>query len=135
MAAWIPFIPSPRGYLAMAKSNMVPADFAPEWIAAWNSRDLERVLSHYTDDFEMSSPLIVSLMEEPSGTLRGKAAIRDYWQLALSRNPTLHFTLQTAYAGANSLMLAYRNQNHRDCAEVLFFNAEGRIYRAAAHYS
>ncbi len=32
--------------------------FAAEWIAAWNARDLLRVLSHYTDDFEMSSPFI-----------------------------------------------------------------------------
>ena len=54
---------------------MVPNDFAPEWIAAWNSRDLDRVLSHYTDDFEMSSPLIVALMNEPSGVLHGKPAI------------------------------------------------------------
>jgi len=30
--------------------------FAAEWIAAWNSHDLERILSHYTDNFEMSSP-------------------------------------------------------------------------------
>jgi ketosteroid isomerase-like protein len=36
-------------------------DFAHEWVAAWNAHDLERVLSHYTEDFEMSSPFIVSL--------------------------------------------------------------------------
>ena len=55
-------------------------EFADEWIAAWNSHDLERVLSHYTDDFEMSSPLIIELMNEPSGTLKGKENIRRYWQ-------------------------------------------------------
>ena len=33
--------------------------FAEDWIAVWNSHDLEAILSHYTDDFEMSSPLIV----------------------------------------------------------------------------
>lgn len=32
--------------------------FAAEWIGAWHSRDLERVLSLYTDDFEMISPLM-----------------------------------------------------------------------------
>lgn len=26
--------------------------FAAEWIAAWNALNLERVLSHYSDDFE-----------------------------------------------------------------------------------
>ena len=36
--------------------------FADDWIAAWNAHDLEKILSHYTDDFEMSSPVIVSFM-------------------------------------------------------------------------
>ena len=35
--------------------------FATEWIAAWNAHDLDRVLSHYEDDFEMSSPIVVSI--------------------------------------------------------------------------
>ena len=35
--------------------------FAAEWIEAWNSHDLDRILSHYTDDFVMSSPRIVVL--------------------------------------------------------------------------
>jgi ketosteroid isomerase-like protein len=34
-------------------------ELATEWVAAWNSHDLERILAHYTDDFEMRSPLIV----------------------------------------------------------------------------
>ncbi|MFC6805599.1 hypothetical protein ACFQE2_07705 [Methylophaga thalassica] len=46
--------------------------FAHEWIAAWNSHDLTQILSHYDDDFEMTSPLIVKLMGEPSGKLKGK---------------------------------------------------------------
>ena len=27
--------------------------FAEEWIAAWNAHDLERILAHYTDDFDV----------------------------------------------------------------------------------
>ena len=36
--------------------------FAADWIDAWNSHDLERILGHYSDDFEMCSPLIVERM-------------------------------------------------------------------------
>jgi ketosteroid isomerase-like protein len=50
--------------------------FAADWIESWNSHDLGRILSHYTDDFEMSSPLIVQLAGQPSGKLKGKEAIR-----------------------------------------------------------
>jgi ketosteroid isomerase-like protein len=43
--------------------------FAKEWVAAWNSHDLDRVLAHYEEDFEMSSPIIIALVGEPSGKL------------------------------------------------------------------
>lgn len=44
--------------------------FAADWIDSWNAHDLDRVLSHYADDFEMSSPVIIQVVAEPSGTLR-----------------------------------------------------------------
>ena len=50
--------------------------FAQEWVEAWNEHDLEKILSHYTDDFQMSSPLIVRLMGIPEGTIKGKAGVR-----------------------------------------------------------
>ena len=78
---------------------MVPLDFVPEWIAAWNSHSLDRVLTFYTDDFEMSSPHISNLVGEPSGTLYGKGAIRAYWDKALSLFPDLYFTLKRSTPG------------------------------------
>jgi hypothetical protein len=71
--------------------------FAEEWIASWYAHDLGRILSHYTDDFEMSSPLIVQRMDEPSGTLKGKTAVRNYWTRALTRLPDLHFELEVDF--------------------------------------
>lgn len=35
--------------------------FAADWLGAWNRRDLEGVLAHYSDNFEMSSPLIAKV--------------------------------------------------------------------------
>ena len=58
--------------------------FAREWVDAWNAHDLERILSHYTDDFEMASPLIVERMGVASGRLKGKEAIRRYWGQGLA---------------------------------------------------
>ena len=109
--------------------------FAAEWIAAWNSHDLDRILSHYTDDFEMSSPRIVEYLAEPSGTLAGKDNLRAYWTIGLSRNPNLHFTLVEVLAGANSLAIHYRNEKGVAVSEVLFFDSTGRVFRAAAHYA
>ena len=46
--------------------------FAGEWVAAWNAHDLGRILAHYADDFEMTSPYIATIAGEPSGTLRAR---------------------------------------------------------------
>jgi ketosteroid isomerase-like protein len=53
--------------------------FAEEWVAAWNARDVARILSHYDDDFEMASPRIVEIAGEPSGVLRCKERVGAYW--------------------------------------------------------
>ncbi|MBK8537965.1 MAG: nuclear transport factor 2 family protein [Candidatus Competibacteraceae bacterium] len=53
--------------------------FAREWIAAWNSHDLGKILLHYSADFTMSSPRIALVAQEPSGVLTGKAAVATYW--------------------------------------------------------
>ena len=108
--------------------------FAHEWIEAWNAHDLSQVLSHYTEDFEMSSPFIVQLAGEPSGTLKGKETISTYWKAALEKHPNLHFELLGVYTGASSLIVHYRTSFGRIATEVLFLNEAGKCYRAAAHY-
>ncbi|MCS6306036.1 MAG: nuclear transport factor 2 family protein [Nitrospira sp.] len=50
-------------------SPQFAAQFAEEWVAVWNSRDLDRILAHYADDFEMASPYIAAITGEPSGVL------------------------------------------------------------------
>ena len=107
--------------------------FTEDWIAAWNAHDLERILSHYTDDFEMSSPVIVEFMGEPSGTLKGKEAVRGYWAKALARLPDLHFELLDVFVGAASVVVHYRGPRGVS-AEAFWFNSERKVHRAAAHY-
>jgi hypothetical protein len=108
--------------------------FAAEWIDSWNRHDLARVLSHYADDFEMSSPVIRQLVGEASGTLRGKSAVRSYWRKALELIPDLHFELISVLAGVTSITLYYKGAHGRLAAEVFHFDAEQRVAKAFAHY-
>ncbi len=109
--------------------------FAAEWIASWNAHDLDRILAHYADDFEMSSPMIVQVAGEPSGTLRGKAAVGTYWKKALGLIPELQFKLVSTLAGVNSLALYYQGAQGRLAAEVFHFGPDDRVVRAFAHYA
>src|SRR5690349_21247751 len=108
--------------------------FASEWIAAWNSHDLDRILAHYEDDFEMSSPLIPAIVGEQSGKLRGKVAVGAYWAKALRKVPNLRFELVTTLAGVDSVTVYYKG--HRGlAAEVLHFSPSGKVRAAFAHYA
>jgi len=79
--------------------------FAADWIDSWNAHDLDRILSHYIDDFEMSSPVIIKVAGEPSGILKGKEAVGSYWAKALQLVSNLHFELVATLVGVNSITL------------------------------
>ncbi len=90
-------------------------------------------MSHYSDDFEMNSPAITLITNEKSGKLKGREAVRAYWEKALSMNPSLHFELVKSFVGANSIVIHYKG--HRGFgAETFIFNEEGEVSNAYAHY-
>jgi hypothetical protein len=107
--------------------------FATDWIASWNSHDLDRILSHYADDFEMSSPLIPQIAGEASGRLKGKTAIRAYWGKALALVPDLRLELVSILTGVDSITLHYKGARGM-AAEVFHFGPDRRVIRAFAHY-
>jgi ketosteroid isomerase-like protein len=109
--------------------------FASDWIASWNSHDMERILAHYTDDFAMSSPLIVERLGLPEGKLKGKKAIRAYWQPGLSLDPPLQFELIEVFVGMEAITLYYNNVGRRLVAETLFINSSGKATRGMAQWS
>ncbi|MBO9574196.1 MAG: nuclear transport factor 2 family protein [Sphingobium sp.] len=82
--------------------------FAEAWIAAWNSQDLERIFSHYRDDFEMRSPLVVTGGFGAEGVLKGKDAIRPYWGAGIAAKP-INFKLIKVFAGVRTVAILYRN--------------------------
>ncbi len=107
--------------------------FAEEWIAAWNAHDLQRILSHYEDEFEMSSPAITKLTGEASGMLKGKKAVGTYWADALEKYPRLHFKLLNVLCGVNSVALVYEGVLGLS-TEVFHFAPSGKVIQAFAHY-
>ena len=111
-------------------------EFAAAWIDAWNAHDLERILSHYADDFEMTSPLIIERMQEPTGRLQGKAQIRRYWQRSLSATPPLKFQLIDVLAGVHSVTLYYRSVAARKVvAETLLVDEHGKVVQGMSQWS
>lgn len=108
--------------------------FGKDWVDSWNAHDLDRVLAHYSDDFEMSSPFIAAFTGEPSGTLKGKVQVAAYWRTAFQRFPDLRFELIQVFVCVNSITIYYRSVLGKLATEVLFFNSDGKAHKAFAHY-
>jgi len=109
--------------------------FAQEWVDAWNSHDLDRILSHYADDFQMTSPFIVTMMDEPTGTIKGREKVRAYWAKALERLPDLHFDLIEVLASVDSITVYYHAILGKRAVEVFFLDENGKVRRGIAHYN
>lgn len=77
----------------MSAADGYAASLAADWIAAWNSHDLDRILSHYAEDATISSPVAAVRVPDSGGIVRGHAGLRAYWGPALEAMPDLHFTL------------------------------------------
>ncbi len=108
--------------------------FAEEWVAAWNAHDLERILAHYSDDFEIITPMIKMSLGVDAGSLVGKSAIADYWRAALQKMPDLHFELLDVCEGVNSIAVYYKSVMDKLAIEVMGFDVDGKVERVVVHY-
>ncbi len=111
------------------------ARIAKDWIDAWNRHDLDSILSHYAEEVEFTSPFAVRLMGEPSGTIKGKDRLREYFDKGLKAYPDLKFELLKVFTGVGSLTIYYRSVKGMLAAEVMFPGSDGRIETVIVHYA
>jgi len=114
-----------------------PAAFASAWIANWNARDVEAVLSHFADDCVFESPIALTITGEAK--LAGKAKLRAYWEAALARIPSMHFTLDDIAwdAGRRTLTVMHTSrvgERVTSCSEIMTFDTQGRQTLGRAYY-
>jgi ketosteroid isomerase-like protein len=114
--------------------------FVAEWMDAWNSHDLDRILDHYADDVEYYSPFIAQMAEPDGpgadGRLDGKGHVRAYFAAALEKNADLRFEPPVHVAvGAGSVSFVYTSIKNLTAVETLVFAPGSRIVaRAHCHY-
>jgi ketosteroid isomerase-like protein len=98
--------------------------FVRSWAEDWNNHDLDGVLSHFSEDVIFTSPVAAHLVPETGGVLRGKVALRGYWEEGLRRIPALHFEILHVYSGVNTVVINYRNQTGALVSEILVFDGD-----------
>lgn len=109
--------------------------FAHEWIDAWNSHNIDRILAHYAPDAVLTSPVAQRLLAG-DGNVRGIDALRAYFTRGLQAYPDARFELIDVLAGIETIVLYYRNQlRDGKTAEAMLLNSEGKVSRVWANYS
>lgn len=113
------------------------AQIGRDWLAAFNDKDLERLLALYADDCTHTSPKLRVQRPESGGKLHGKPALRAWWDEAFRRLPQLRYESQTITADAHRVVLEYLRHAPGEAsypvAEV-FEIATGKIVASRVHH-
>ncbi len=110
-------------------------ELAEHWIQAWNSHDLDEIMSHYEEDVVLVSPVAAKILNDPSGTVKGKEALRNYFKKGLEVYPDLKFELIDVMWGLFSVVVYYINQKGSKAGELMEVSSTGKITKVIAHYN
>ena len=109
-------------------------NLASHWIDAWNAHDLEEILSHYREDVVLVSPVAARILNDTSGEVKGKEALRAYFKRGLDVYPNLRFDLIDVMWGVSSVILYYKNQKGGKTGEFMEIDSQGKVVRVVANY-
>ena len=109
--------------------------FASEWIDAWNSHEIDEIISHYAELLEFKSPLVVERYSDPAGIIHDREKLKEYFLIGLTNNPSLTFNLNRVLLGVNCLTLYYKNARGGETAELFEFDENHKVIRSVSCYS
>jgi len=107
------------------------------WFDAFNSHNLEQLLSLYDDEAKHFSPKLKIRKPETNGFVEGKSALREWWKDAFERLPSLHYKVTSLTANGDRVFMEYvRNVDGEDdmlVAEVLEVK-DGKIIASRVYH-
>ena len=130
--------PKPSKAAKLPKPHLTEDDartFADAWVAAWNGRDLDEIMSHYAKGVRLTSPLVTRRYGRSDGTLRGRKKLREYFEIGLRQVPELRFELRSVLTGPAGLAIVYARENGALVVETLALNKGGKARRVRVYYS
>lgn len=80
---------------------------ASKWFQTFNEHDLEKLLSLYDDNAQHYSPKLKIRKPETQGLIKGKAALREWWQDAFDRLPSLQYEVIKLTADEEQVFMEY----------------------------
>lgn len=110
-------------------------ELANHWVQSWNSHDLDKSMSHYAEGVVLISPVAAKILNDPTGTVLGKEALRSYFKKGLEVYPDLNFQLIDTLWGLNSVVFYYVNQKGKKIGEFMEISSTGKVSKVIANYN
>ncbi len=111
---------------------------AVQWLQAFNEHQLDNLLLLYDEDAEHYSPKLKIHQPETNGLIKGKIALRAWWQDAFERLPELHYKELNIIANDDYVFIEYIRQTPNEpdmqIGEVLEIDQE-RIIASRVYHS
>lgn len=80
---------------------------ALKWFEAFNQHNLEMLLDLYDNNAEHFSPKLKIRQPETNGLIKGKPALRNWWQDAFNRLPSLQYEVANLIANETEVFMEY----------------------------
>ena len=80
---------------------------ALKWFEAFNTHNLEALLSLYHNEARHFSPKLKIRKPQTKGLVCGKSALKEWWQDAFDRLPTLNYTVTSLTANDHRVFMEY----------------------------
>lgn len=112
---------------------MDPRAFADRWISDWNRKDVEAVLSHFSEDVVFTSSRAKAVLGSPK--VAGKSRLREYWTAAIARIQTIRFTLDYVIGDRDRMGIVYIAEidgKRMRAVEFLIFDDDGMVREGEA---
>jgi len=105
-----------------------------EWMEAWNSRDLDRIMEHYASSVEFEANTVVRRWNRPDGRLHGANELREHFRIGLELAPKLHFELEEIFLSPSGYAVLYRRDNGNRVLDVVELNTNQQAVSVRAYY-
>jgi ketosteroid isomerase-like protein len=113
---------------------MTKVEIINDWVDAWNSHDLERIMHHYANTVEFIAQTVVSRWDKANGKLKGKEELRLHFSKGLALAPNIHFTIEEILWAPNGYAVLYHRENGNRVLDAVELDEAGLAIRVTAYY-
>ncbi len=111
---------------------------ALQWFDAFNQHNIDQLLDLYDENADHYSPKLKIHQPQTLGFIKGKPALRAWWQDAFQRLPNLHYKVLFLTAEDDRVFMEYTRQTTGEedlsVGEVLIIK-DGKIISSRVYHS